>query len=212
MNCLRPGCDKPKLTGARSSYCSRSCAHKRHGMTGTPEHVAWRSMLQRCHNPKALEWPNYGARGITVCAAWRASFEAFLASIGPRPGRGYSIDRIDNDGHYRPGNVRWANRTVQARNMRRNVRITIDGQVKTASEWGELYGRSSFTIAGRIRRGWAPAKAVLIPDGRAKLTPTQVVEIRAQKGAIKSRDLARQYGVSKMTIAAIWRGLTWRLR
>lgn len=83
------------------------------------EKNAWYGMLSRCHNPSNAGYRNYGGRGIAVCAEWRHSFDAFFAHIGPRPGHGYSVDRINNDGNYEPGNVRWATRVEQERNKRR---------------------------------------------------------------------------------------------
>lgn len=89
-----------------------------HKGTGTPEHHAWGAMIQRCENESHPAYRHYGGRGITVCAAWRASFAAFLADVGPRPSVEHSLDRIDNNGPYAPGNVRWATVTQQNGNRR----------------------------------------------------------------------------------------------
>lgn len=75
-------------------------------------------MKVRCFNVRSKPYPNYGGRGITMCDHWRDSFAAFLADVGRRPSAAHSIDRIDNDGHYEPGNVRWATRDTQQQNRR----------------------------------------------------------------------------------------------
>ena len=83
----------------------------------TPEHISWDSMLARCSNPRNDAYADYGGRGIAVCARWQ-KFENFLADMGLRPSQKHSIDRINNDGNYEPGNCRWATPTQQARNHR----------------------------------------------------------------------------------------------
>ena len=96
--------------------------HRTHGDSGTPMHRLWTTIKRRCLNPNTADWKNYGARGIRVCRRWATSYEAFrndvLASIGPRPGR-LTLDRVDNDGNYRPGNIRWATRREQEHNKRK---------------------------------------------------------------------------------------------
>lgn len=109
-----------------SCSCWRKTRRLKHGMTKTPEHVAWTSMLERCRNPRGIMWHRYGARGIRVCERWQ-SFENFYEDMGPRPGPGYSLDRIDNDGHYEPGNVRWATKLQQDSNKSTNVVYTYKG-------------------------------------------------------------------------------------
>lgn len=89
----------------------------------TPERrklrLVWRAMVSRCHRPGCREFRWYGAKGVSVCAAWRESFEAFLADVGPRPGPEYTLDRFpDPAGNYEPGNVRWATAKEQAANKR----------------------------------------------------------------------------------------------
>jgi hypothetical protein len=89
------------------------------GLSKSSEYQIYRGMRQRCENPKDSVYGYYGGRGIHVCDRWKASFLDFFADVGPRPSKEYSLDRIDNDGNYEPGNVRWATDTEQARNKRR---------------------------------------------------------------------------------------------
>ena len=90
-----------------------------HGLGGTPTYRSWYSMLQRCTNPRDLGWTNYGGRGIKVCDEW-LTIEGFVRDMGLRP-VGMSLDRIDTDGNYEPGNCRWATVTEQNRNRTYNV-------------------------------------------------------------------------------------------
>src|SRR6267142_1209596 len=89
--------------------------HTKHGEAGrSKEYRAWRGMIWRCE----ASYPNYGGRGIKVCAEWRHDFPAFLAHAGRAPSSLHSVDRIDNDGDYAPGNIRWATRKEQRANQR----------------------------------------------------------------------------------------------
>ena len=89
----------------------------KHGMNNSPEFQSWRSMKKRCAGTKEKDRRIYVARGITICPQWVNSFEQFYSDMGPRP-KGTSLDRIDNDKGYFPGNCRWATPTQQARNSR----------------------------------------------------------------------------------------------
>jgi hypothetical protein len=83
----------------------------------SPEHKIWQGIIKRCTNPNNHKWHRYGGRGIIVCNRWKI-FENFLADMGERP-KGLSIDRINNDGNYEPGNCRWATAKIQANNQTR---------------------------------------------------------------------------------------------
>ncbi len=90
-----------------------------HGMWKSTEYRVWGGMKQRCHNARCVHYSRYGGRGIKVCKRWRDSFQAFLKDVGPRPSMDHSLDRFpDNDGDYKPGNVRWATREEQRANTR----------------------------------------------------------------------------------------------
>lgn len=94
-----------------------------HGLTGHPHFPRWQNMIARCENPADPHYPSWGGRGIRVCDAWHdvgVFIEYLEMHLGPRP-EGHSLDRIDNDGHYEPGNVRWADSLVQRHNQRRSL-------------------------------------------------------------------------------------------
>ena len=135
----------------------------RHGLSNSPEHKVWMGMMDRCSNPKSTFFSFYGGRGIKVCERWKR-FEDFLSDMGPRPSLRHSIDRIDNDGDYEPGNCKWATATEQANNTSRNVLITIGSQTKTMSQWCKETGVDPDLASQRIIRDkWAPGDAVTVP-------------------------------------------------
>ena len=92
---------------------------KSHNQSSTPIYNAWKTMKQRCHNPKDKDFKHYGGRGIVVCQRWHDDFSAFLADMGPRPTPLHTVERKNNDGNYEPSNCCWATRKEQNSNRKR---------------------------------------------------------------------------------------------
>jgi hypothetical protein len=97
---------------ALASYTGEQASSYRHGWSKTPTYVSWKAMRARCRDENNASWPQYGAKGITVCERWQ-TFENFLADMGERPSLDHSIDRRDETGNYEPGNCRWLTRAEQ---------------------------------------------------------------------------------------------------
>jgi hypothetical protein len=169
------GVEKTILEGSLLRGRSRSCGClarelrserlRVHGMSGTPEYQSWRDARNRVlglvTDPTTLR--NYKDRGITMCPEWVSSFDAFYAHVGPSPAPGYTIERIDNDRGYEPGNVRWATRKEQGRNRRDNVFYDHAGKSMLLVDWARELGVAYKMLASRIRRGWTIAETLSTP-------------------------------------------------
>jgi len=143
-------------------------SNTQHGMTDRPEYRIWQTMRRRCSCPRNPKYPNYGGRGIKVCERWQ-SFENFYADVGPRPSRAYSLDRIDNNGNYEPGNCRWATSREQANNTRQNRHIVAFGEQRTLAQWARRSGIDAEVIRKRLSRGWDTEKAITAPTRQTAL-------------------------------------------
>ena len=138
-----------------------------HGHAGrgawTRTYTAWYSMKQRCLNPKTVGWERYGGRGIAVCERWLV-FSNFLADMGEAPSVKHSLDRIDNNRNYEPGNCRWATKAEQDNNRSSNVKVTIDGKTHNIKEWALLAGIQYPTLYRRlVIARWDPKRAISTP-------------------------------------------------
>lgn len=101
-----------------SCGCGPQVCRVTHNLSHSPEYRAWDNARERCRNPNNRKFPIYGARGISVCERWANSFDNFIADMGRKPSPSHSLDRIDNNGNYEPGNCRWATGEQQNRNRR----------------------------------------------------------------------------------------------
>lgn len=128
----------------------------------SPTYSSWDSMKQRCDNPKATGYENYGGRGITYQNEW-SFFVSFLTDMGERPD-GTSLDRIDTNGPYSKENCRWATIEVQNRNTRTSKFIEFNGLTKTNQEWSRELEIPASTLYNRIfTRGWDVERSFLTP-------------------------------------------------
>jgi len=136
----------------------------KHGMSDRAEFHIWQGMLARCCVSTNRAYRLYGGRGITVCDRWLSSFENFYADMGPRPSPKHSIDRIDNDGNYEPGNCRWTTQKVQCNNRSGNRLLTYKGETKTMQQWADIHNIPYNTLLARIvNYGWAIERALETP-------------------------------------------------
>jgi hypothetical protein len=141
-------------------------------MTGSAEFKAWCDLRRRCSDPKVRNYHRYGGRGIRVCLAFDRSFEAFFSAVGARPGPAFSIDRVNNDGHYScgkcdeciangwPANCRWATKGEQLSNKSDNLLLKIGNREQTAAEWADERGIDRALVYERLERGWTPEEAL----------------------------------------------------
>jgi hypothetical protein len=138
----------------------------KHGMHKSAEYKCWKGMVQRCVNPKASHYMDYGGRGIRVCDRWREpngrGFMNFFEDMQKRPPN-TEIDREDNDGHYTPDNCRWATRQEQSRNKRSTVHITYKGKTQCMADWADELGIRRLTLWARIKKGWPIEEALTTP-------------------------------------------------
>ena len=110
------------------------------------EYSTWCRMKSRCFNHRFIQYDDYGGRGITVCAKWRHDYLQFLSDVGRAPSPNHSLERINNDGHYEPGNCRWATPSEQARNRRSSQRITVNGESVLLIDVANAHGVNYHTL------------------------------------------------------------------
>lgn len=131
-----------QLKQTKSCGCVQYSVHIKHGAyVGNKRsrlNVVWREMKARCSRPTHPKYPRYGGRGIVVCERW-LDFAKFQEDMGEAP-EGMSIDRIDNNKGYNPDNCRWASDTTQSQNKNNTIKITVDNQTCSFTEWAELLG------------------------------------------------------------------------
>lgn len=157
------GClNREVVSAMRTTHGERARGDRREAHK-TAEYSAWLGMKRRCAATAGKDFRDYASRGIMVCEEWRHDFAAFLRELGRRPSNRHSVDRINTNGNYEPGNCRWATSSEQARNRRSNHIITSNGDTRLAIEWSESTGLLLTTITSRVQRGWSGHDAVTTP-------------------------------------------------
>lgn len=156
---LSCGCLHSERSSARTP--ALHAANTKTGLSGSATYSVWCGMRSRCSNPRNAYYAYYGGRGIQVCERWQ-KFENFVADMGVRP-PGLTIDRIDNDRGYEPGNCRWVTRQVQQNNRRANHMLTYMGRTATMADWARDVGLTFKALSNRIYSGWPTDKALTTP-------------------------------------------------
>jgi hypothetical protein len=157
------GCHQRKALAARNRTHGYTTKNAR-----TPEYIVWAGMRARCLNPNEPAFHLYGGRGITICESWKDDFRAFLEDMGPRPSMDHSIDRIENDGNYEPGNCRWATWKQQQNNRSSCHYVLIDKQRMTLQQACDLAQLADVCVYARLSRGWGIVAALTIPSARTR--------------------------------------------
>lgn len=141
----------------KSCGCLQVAMHTSHGMSRTTEYRTWDSMRQRCNNPNFYQYRHYGGRGIEVCHEWQDSFETFYRDMGPKPGASHSIDRINVNGNYEPGNCRWATKKEQSLNRRKPIE---DSDISYMLD-NEMISQEDANAARRVLKNYHKLSAIV---------------------------------------------------
>ena len=143
----------------------REASHPAKGQSGKhPLFNIWKAMIQRCENPNHTWYSRYGGRGIRICDEWRADFEAFARHMGERPSLEHTVDRVDPDGNYEPGNCRWLTISEQQNNRANTIHFEWQGRTWTIKEACAATGIEHATMAYRYNNGWSPDEMMAIPS------------------------------------------------
>lgn len=137
------------------------------GMANHPLCSCWYGMKSRCYDENNLSYKNYGGRGITVCEDWKYDFKSFYDwCMATNYSPGLSLERINNDGNYEPGNCTWIPKNRQSSNKRNSHFVEAFGEIKTLADWmrdERCKSPSTVTIVNRIKAGWTNEKAIMTP-------------------------------------------------
>ena len=192
--CLRRG---------SAQHCGCVGAPTKHGLAEHYIYQLWLAIKQRCYNPKSKCFDRYGGRGITMCERWLESAANFYEDMGDRPTPQHTIERVDNDKGYEPGNCVWATRAEQNENTSQTRLLTFNGETMSVGKWARKLGIRRKTITGRLDRlGW--------PVERALSTRPRAI---ARRGSVAREVLLAQLAaafIAGMFAGALMNTFTWR--
>ena len=200
----------------KDAMAERSKKAKTYGYTHHRLYACYYRMRRRCENPADKSYKRYGGRGIKVCDEWKNDIMAFI-NWGLENGykEGLSIDRIDNDGDYSPGNCRWADAMQQSNNRRTNRYVTYNGETHTYAEWSRITGIKQLTIRHRIENsGWSIEDALTVSTDERRYgilqnanRKTAVYKDGKIVGVFNSQtEAARFAGVGKSSVSRVIKG------
>ena len=181
---------------------SCGCFHKeQHLIHGLSQHVhygRWHNMLDRCENPKSGSWDRYGGRGISVCERWHR-VENFIADLPDGYFEGAEMDRIENDGNYEPGNIRWATHGKNCDNRSTGAEFTFNGKTQSLARWSEETGLAYSLLSERINKfNWTIEQALTTPviDANERMERARL----AWWGPLKSFELdGKSYTIAELS-------------
>lgn len=173
------------------------CVGVKEGGEYDPVYRKWKSIKDRCTNPNAQHYDRYGGRGITICDEWKNDFTAFRDYVGVKPSASHTLERIDNNKGYEPGNIRWATRKEQANNRSTNTYITYNGETKSLAEWAAHFDYTYAMLIGRWKAGKRGDDLFAAPQFVKNIT----YEYRGKQMTIP--EISKATGIAYSTV--VWR-------
>lgn len=200
--CYKKEIDKQRRWPRRVGPFKRdpSKIYGKHFMSKSPEYKSWDKMIGRTCNLNSDSYNYYGGRGITVCDRWRHSFENFYRDMGPKPSPEYSIERIDVNGNYEPGNCRWVTSKEQARNKRSTIIVTYKGITKPLIDWSEDLKLDYKVLYNRLRSNWVIEDIFEKPIENSNLYTLNIDNYKNESKTVK--EWSRILGISFYTVQA----------
>ncbi len=165
------------------------------------KYATYLSILRRCYDTECKAYQTYHARGVTVAEEWLHAvdgYKKFAAHLGPKPSSLHSVDRVDNNRGYEPGNVRWATMKEQMRNTSVNRIIEAFGKKQCVADWAEEFKMVEQVLRGRLWKGWSPELALTIPVGDSKYSQPHFINLDGMEEHLHV--VAKRYNISPNTL------------